>query len=138
MSNLNITVRHISSVVVVDLAGQIRLGLGNIDLHRKIRELVESGEKHVVLNLADVSHIDSSGLGELVAGYASLQKNGGELKLLNLNDRAIELMTITKLFTVFDVFDDETAAINSFDTTAETAQPLDGDAAEQTKASSIL
>jgi anti-sigma B factor antagonist len=114
MSNLNITTRRADPVVILDLQGQIRIGETNINLHNAVRELVDAGEKKVLLNLANVTHIDSSGLGELVAGHATLEKNGGEMKLLNLNDRVTELMMITKLLTVFDIFENEEIAIGSF------------------------
>ena len=114
MSNLTITERRNGSVTVLDLKGSIRLGEGNIELHQTLRALVGKGERKVLLNLAGISYIDSSGLGELVAGYTTLQKNGGELKLVNLTDRITELMVITKLLTVFDVFEDEQTAIESF------------------------
>jgi anti-sigma B factor antagonist len=114
MSNLTITRRPVDGVVILDLAGKIRLGEGNLDLHRTLRSLVEQDEKKVLLNLAEVSSIDSSGLGELVAGYTTLEKSGGELKLLSLTERVSELMMITKLLTVFDVYDDEALAIASF------------------------
>ena len=114
MSNLNIAQRRSDSVVILDLQGKIRLGEGNLELHQTLRTLVEAGEKKILLNLAEVSNIDSSGLGELIAGYATLQKNGGDLKLLNLTGRVSELMMITKLLTVFETFDDEAQAIGSF------------------------
>jgi anti-sigma B factor antagonist len=115
MNNLNITERRSDSVVILDLEGKIRLGAGNLELHQALRALVENGEKKILLNLADVSNIDSSGLGELIAGYATLQKNGGDLKLVNLTGRVSELMMITKLLTVFEVFENEALAIESFD-----------------------
>jgi anti-sigma B factor antagonist len=115
MSNLSITQRRSDSVVILDLQGKIRLGEGNLELHQTLRRLVEEGEKKILVNLSDVSNIDSSGLGELIAGYATLQKNGGDLKLLNLTERVSEIMMITKLLTVFDAFDDEAQAIRSFD-----------------------
>lgn len=118
MSSLNITTRRADSVVILDLAGQIRIGETNINLHNAVRELVDAGDKKVLLNMAGVTHIDSSGLGELVAGHATLEKNGGEMKLLGLNDRVTELMMITKLLIVFDTFDDEQTAIASFGTAA--------------------
>lgn len=114
MSTLNITTRHSGSVAIVDLNGQIRIGETNINLHKTIHELVAGGERSVLLNLANVTHIDSSGLGELVAGHATLEKNDGEMKLLNLTQRVTELMMITKLLTVFDVFEDEAKAVASF------------------------
>ena len=119
MNNLTITERRNGSVTVLDLSGNIRLGEGNIELHNILRFLVEKGERKVLLNLAQVTYIDSSGLGELVAGYTTLQKNGGELKLLNLTERVNELMVITKLLTVFDVFENEPEAVNSFSTSSE-------------------
>jgi anti-anti-sigma factor len=115
MNNLNITERRSGSVTILDLKGTIKLGGGNLELHQTLRRLVEKGERKILLNLAGVAGIDSSGLGELIAGYATLQKSGGELKLLNLPDRVSELMMITKLLTVFEIFDAETAAIDSFD-----------------------
>jgi anti-sigma B factor antagonist len=114
MSTLNISTRHAGNVAIVDLNGQIRLGETNINLHNAIKKLVEDGEKDIVLNLAGVTHIDSSGLGELVAGFTTVERNGGQMKLVNLSDRVIDLMTITKLLTVFDVFEDERTAIESF------------------------
>jgi|SRR4051794_5883580 anti-sigma B factor antagonist len=114
MSTLNISTRHAGNVAIVDLVGQIRLGETNISLHNALKQLVESGEKNVILNLAGVTHIDSSGLGELVAGYTSVERADGQLKLLSLPDRVVDLMMITKLLTVFDVFDEEKAAIESF------------------------
>src|SRR4051794_40869173 len=110
MSTLNISTRHADNVAIVDLVGQIRLGETNINLHNALKQLVEAGERNVLLNLAGVSHIDSSGLGELVAGYTSVERAGGQLKLVKLSDRVIDLMTITKLFTVFEVFDEESKA----------------------------
>ena len=119
MKNLNITERRNNSIVILDLEGNIRLGEGSRELHDKIRLLVENGEKKILLNLANVSYIDSSGLGELVAGYTTLQKNAGEMKLLHLTRRINELMMITKLLTVFDVYENEEIAVNSFYTTSE-------------------
>lgn len=121
MSTLNISTRRQDSVVIVDLEGQIRLGETNINLHNALRGLVEAGEKKVLVNLANVNSIDSSGLGELVAGYATLEKNGGDMKLLNLTERVAELMMITKLLTVFEVFDNEAEAIESFGGSGATA-----------------
>lgn len=114
MENLNITERHYKSVTILDLAGKIRLGEGNVKLRATLRQMMAEGKMHILLNLAEVSHIDSSGLGELVAGFVSLRKSGGELKLLHLNQRVRELMVITKLLTVFDVFENEQDAVASF------------------------
>jgi anti-sigma B factor antagonist len=122
MSNLNITTRRSGDVVILDLNGQIRLGESNINLHNAIRDLADAGEKKILINLAKVTHIDSSGLGELVGGYATMEKLGGNMKLVNLNDRVTELIMITKLLTVFDVYEDEATAIASFGPTSEASQ----------------
>ena len=105
--------------MIIDLAGRIALGETNLQLHEVVRQLVQEGKKHVLLNLEQVSAIDSSGLGELVAGYASLERSGGTLKLVNLPPRVTEVMTITKLVTVFEVFENENEAVASFDRASE-------------------
>ncbi len=121
MSELNISQRQSGSVTIVDLAGKIALGESNRALHDAIRGLTADGKKNILLNLVGVTLIDSSGLGELVASYASVERNGGSLKLANLSDRFVELITITKLYTVFDVFDNEADALASFGTASEAA-----------------
>lgn len=120
MSNLTIAERKKDDVLILDLKGKIKLGDENINLHQTLRKLADRGEKKILLNLADVTNIDSSGLGELVAGYTSLEKDGGEMKLLHLTDHVAELMMITKLLTVFDVFDNEEIALASFSGAAAT------------------
>ena len=119
MSELSISNRKSGSVTIVDLSGKIALGESNRALHEAIRGLTANGEKNILLNLANVTLIDSSGLGELVASYASVERNGGAMKLANLSDRFIELITITKLYTVFDVFDSEADALASFGSASE-------------------
>ncbi|HMJ09134.1 MAG TPA: STAS domain-containing protein [Pyrinomonadaceae bacterium] len=114
MSDLNITTRQNDGVTVLDLAGKIALGDTSSSLHQALRTLVQEGKTQVLINLQNVSSIDSSGLGSLIAGYATLEKNDGSMKLVNLSPRVTELMTITKLFTVFEVFEDEGAAVASF------------------------
>lgn len=104
--------------MILDLTGGIRLGEENAYLHNAIRELVNNGEKKLLLNLANVTRIDSSGMGELIAAYTTLQKNGGEAKLLNLTESVEQLMTLTKLLTVFDTYENEADAIASFNTRA--------------------
>ena len=121
MSDLNITTRETRGVTILDLTGKIALGESSGRLHSELRDLVTGGKKDILINLAEVRAIDSSGLGTLVAGFTTVENNGGELKLTNLTDRASELMTITKLYTVFEIFDDEQAAINSFVKTDEAA-----------------
>ena len=114
MSKLNSTKRSNNDVAILDLSGKVQIGESSTDLRTALRRLVEEGERKILLNLAEVTHIDSCGLGEFVAGYTSLRRLGGELKLLNLTDRVSELMMITKLATVFDVFEDENEAVRSF------------------------
>jgi anti-sigma B factor antagonist len=114
MSNLNIKERQIGDVTVLDMDGNIRIGGSNVALQKAIRGLVDQGRNQIVLNLARVAYIDSSGLGELISGHITLTNNGGQIKLLNLTERLRELMTITKLLTIFDVYEDESAAVDSF------------------------
>ena len=114
MTNFNITERRNDLITILDLRGKIRLGEGSVELSEALRRLTETGEKKILLNLADVSHIDSSGLGELVSGYTTIHKAGGELKLFHLSERIHELMLMTKLLTVFDVYDNESEAVGSF------------------------
>lgn len=128
MSKLTMTKRAADrGVAIIDLSGNITLGGGNIFLKQTLRSLAEQNEKKVLLNLSNVHYIDSSGLGELVAGYTAIGKAGGELKLLNLTDRVRDLMMITKLLTVFDAYDDEATAVAAFKTDAAdyTTGPLD-------------
>lgn len=101
-------------MIILDLSGQIRLGAGNVELRAAITGLVNRGAKNVILNLEEVSKIDSSGLGEIIASHTSLKKNGGSLKLLNLTTHVRELMVITKLLTVLDSYKTESDAVKSF------------------------
>ena len=114
MSTLNIHERRIGDVTVLDMDGNIRIGGSNVALKKAIRSLVDEGRNQIVLNLARVTYIDSSGLGELISGHVTLNSKGGQIKLLNLTQRFHELMTITKLITIFDVYDDESEAVDSF------------------------
>jgi anti-sigma B factor antagonist len=98
----------------VDVAGRITLGEGSSALRDTLRGLVSNGQKKILLNLGEVSYIDSSGIGELVSGFTTVTNSGGELKLLNLAKRVKDLLQITKLYTVFDVHEDEAAAVRSF------------------------
>jgi anti-sigma B factor antagonist len=115
MNDLTITERPVESILILDLKGNIRIGEDSTRIHDTLRQVLARGEKRILLNLAEVSYIDSSGLGELVAGYATCRREGADLKLLHLTQRVRELMVITKLLIVFDVFDDEQEAIKSFD-----------------------
>jgi anti-sigma B factor antagonist len=99
---------------VIDAAGRITLGEGASAFRDIIRDLAAKGDKKLLLNLADVSYIDSSGIGELVSGFTTVTNHGGNLKLVGLSKRVKDLLQITKLYTVFEVFDDEAEAIRSF------------------------
>ena len=112
--SIRATTRDLGRVVVVDISGRITLGEGSSTLRNLLRDLLSQGHKKIVLNLADVDYIDSAGIGELVSGFSSVTKNGGELKLLHLTRRVHDLLQITKLFTVFEVHSDEAAALRSF------------------------
>ena len=106
--------RQIDGVTVVDLSGRITLGEGSVILRDTVRDLIGKGEKKILLNLGDVTYIDSSGIGELVSAFTTVRNQGGELKLLKLTKKVHDLLQITKLYTVFDVKDDEALAISSF------------------------
>jgi anti-sigma B factor antagonist len=113
--SLQLSERTIGDVVLIDLAGKITLGDGgDAMLKDKVRSLVQQGRKKIVLNLGDVSYIDSAGLGELVQSYATVNKTGGGLKLLNTTKRIKDLLAITKLLTVFETYDSEADAVTSF------------------------
>ncbi len=108
------TTRQVNGVTIVDCSGRITLGEGSVVLRDAVRELLAKGDKKILLNLGDVNYIDSSGIGELVSAYTTVKNQGGELKLLNLTKKVHDLLQITKLYTVFDVKDDEAAAVKSF------------------------
>ena len=111
---MTIDTRSVNGVTIVDLHGKVTIGEGSREIREKIRELLENGNKDILLNLGDVSYVDSAGIGELVSSYTTVTNQGGQFKLLNLTKKIRELLAITKLLTVFDSFDDETAAIGSF------------------------
>jgi anti-sigma B factor antagonist len=106
--------RQIGDVTVVDVAGRITLGEGSSALRDSVRDMVSQGHTKILLNLGEVSYIDSSGIGELVSAFTTVTNGGGHLKLLNLTKRVKDLLQITKLYTVFDVHDSEVSAIRSF------------------------
>lgn len=106
--------RRVDGVTILDLSGRITLGEGSVVLRDQIRDLLGKGEKKLLLNLGDVTYIDSSGIGELVSAFTTVRNQGGELKLLNLTKKVHDLLQITKLYTVFDVKDDETSAVKAF------------------------
>ena len=114
MINLYINERRVEDVTILDLKGRERIRGATIALHESIRCLVGEGKIQVLLDLAWVKHIDAGGLGELVASHVTLDKKGGALKLMHMMESVRELMTITKLLAVFDVYDDEPEALASF------------------------
>jgi anti-sigma B factor antagonist len=115
MPSLFATTREYSGITLVDLSGRISLGDGSALLRTTVRNLLEEGRTKIILNLGDVNYIDSSGIGELVSGFTAVRNRGGELKLLNLTKKVNDLLQITKLFTVFDVFTEESTAVRSFE-----------------------
>ena len=119
--SLSINIRTIGGVTVVDIIGRITLGTGAATLRETLRSMPRDGRKQILLNLAETTSIDSSGLGVLVAAFASISNQGGQLKLLNLTKRVTDLLLVTKLFTVFEVFEDETLAVRSFPEVAAVA-----------------
>jgi len=111
---LTIASRGVDGVTVLDLSGRITLGEGSVQLRDAIRELIGKGQKNILLNLGDVNYIDSSGLGELVSAYTTAKNQGAGLKLLNLTKKVKDVLQLTKLYTVFDIYDDEAGAIASY------------------------
>jgi anti-sigma B factor antagonist len=114
MAQLHINQRQAGDVAILDLDGEIRIGDSATALRGAIRELVAGGSNKLLLNLKGVRYIDSSGIGELIANFTTVSRGGGELKLLNLTEKVQDLLVITKLLTVFDVYDNEAEALNSF------------------------
>ena len=102
--------RQVDAITVLDLSGRITLGEGSVTLREGVQDALAKGEKHILLNLANVDYIDSSGIGELVSAFTSVRNAGGSLRLLHLTKKVHDLLQITKLYTVFDVYDDEAAA----------------------------
>lgn len=112
--SMKVSTRQVDGVTILDLSGRITLGEGSVQLRDAVRDLLAKGQKQILLNLGDVNYIDSSGIGELVSAYTTARNQGGELKLLNLTKKVHDLLQITKLYTVFDVKDDEASAVGSF------------------------
>lgn len=111
---LSIASREVDGVTVLDLSGRITLGEGSVQLRDAIRDLIGKGERRILLDLGDVNYIDSSGLGEMVSAYTSAKNQGASVKLLKLTKKVHDLLQLTKLYTVFDIYDDEASAIASF------------------------
>lgn len=114
MAELNISERQVGDVTILDMDGKITIGEGSVALRTAIRRLLEESKKKILLNLARVGYIDSSGIGELVSSYTAINKESGQLKLLNLTQKLQDLLTITKLLTVFDVYESEEEALASY------------------------
>jgi len=112
--SLKITNREVGGITVVNLSGRLTLGDASALLRQSLKDLLDGGKKKIVLNLGEVGYIDSSGLGELVSSFTTVRNSGGELKLANLTQKVNDLLTVTKLYTVFEVHNDEQAAVNSF------------------------
>jgi anti-sigma B factor antagonist len=115
MAELDVKERQAGDVTILDLSGEVRIGEGAVALRDSIRNLSGQGKKKVLLNLAGVKYMDSTGVGELIANYTTITRQGGQLKLLSLTDRIQNLLVITKLLTVFDSYDNEAEALKSFE-----------------------
>jgi anti-sigma B factor antagonist len=112
--SMKIKTRQVDGITIMDCSGRITLGEGSVQLRDSVRDLLGKGSKQILLNLGDVTYIDSSGIGELVSAFTTVRNQGGDLKLLNLTKKVHDLLQITKLYTVFDVKDDEASAVASF------------------------
>ena len=115
MAELDVKERQAGDVTILDMSGEVRIGEGAVALRDSIRTLADQGKQKVLLNLAGVKYMDSSGVGELIANYTTIKRQGGQLKLLNLTDRIQNLLVITKLLTVFDSYENEAEALKSFE-----------------------
>ncbi|MEJ7700764.1 MAG: STAS domain-containing protein [Pyrinomonadaceae bacterium] len=115
MAELNLTERQAGDVTILDMNGKVTLGEGSVALRTAVRRLLGDGKKKILLNLGSVGYIDSSGIGELVSSFTAVNKENGTLKLLNLTQKIQDLLAITKLLTVFDVYDSESDALSSFE-----------------------
>ena len=114
MAELNISERQAGDVTILDMDGKITIGEGSVALRNGIRRLLGEGKKKILLNLGNVGYVDSSGIGELVSSFTAVNKEGGQLKLLNLTQKIQDLLAITKLLTVFDTYDNEGDALGGF------------------------
>jgi anti-sigma B factor antagonist len=114
MKNMATSIRQVGGVTIADISGRIVLGEESAALRELVGNLLSKGHKKILLNLGNVTYIDSTGLGSLVSAFTSVRKQGGELKLLNLTNKVEDVMQITKLYTVFDVMDDEAVGVKSF------------------------
>jgi anti-sigma B factor antagonist len=112
--SMKVATRQVDGVTILDLSGRITLGEGSVTLRDAVHDVIAKGPKHILLNLENINYIDSSGIGELVSAFTSVRNAGGELKLLNLTKKVHDLLQITKLYTVFDIWDSEASAVSAF------------------------
>jgi anti-sigma B factor antagonist len=112
--SMKVATRQVDGITILDLSGRITLGEGSVTLRDAVHDVLGKGQKKILLNLGEINYIDSSGIGELVSGFTSVRNAGGELKLLNLTKKVHDLLQITKLYTVFDIWDNEASAISAF------------------------
>jgi len=112
--SMKVATRQVDGITILDLSGRITLGEGSVTLRDAVHDVLAKGQKKILLNLGEINYIDSSGIGELVSGFTSVRNAGGELKLLNLTKKVHDLLQITKLYTVFDIWDSEASAISAF------------------------
>jgi anti-sigma B factor antagonist len=119
--NMTISTRQVSGVIIADIRGRIVLGEESAALRDVVGDLLSKGHKKILLNLAEVQYIDSSGLGSLISAFTSVRKQEGELKLLKLTSKVHDVLQITKLYTVFDIMDDEALGVKSFGQSAAAA-----------------
>ena len=112
--SMKVAIRQVDGITILDLSGRITLGEGSITLRDSVRDVLAKGSKKILLNLGQITYIDSSGIGELVSAFTTVKNSGGELKLLNLTQKVHDLLQITKLYTVFDIWDNEASAITAF------------------------
>jgi anti-sigma B factor antagonist len=111
---VNFSTRRIGNVIIIDVNGKIILGEGEAELKKTVDALIKQGRKNVLLNLAKVPYVDSAGLGEIIRCFTALRRGGGDFKLLSPNQRVIDLLNVTKLLNVFDLYNDESSALASF------------------------
>lgn len=112
--SFKVSVRHVGDVAIVDLAGRLTLGEGSGVLRETLKTLIAGGQKSIILNMKEVNHLDSAGLGEMVGAYASVSSSGGQIRLLNPQSRLHDLLLVTKLYSVFPSYTDEPTAVQSF------------------------
>ena len=111
---MKLSIKKVKEIVVIDVDGKIVLGDGDVEIKQAVDDLLQKGHKNIVLNMAKVPYLDSAGLGEIMRCFTALRRDGGNFKLVSPNQRIIDLLSITKLLNVFDIYDSESAAIKSF------------------------